>query len=172
MAQNPVFLYLAAYSSEEDAQADYEALKELHAAGLVGTYDAAIVTKGEGKVHVHKHEKPTQRGAWTGLAVGALVGILFPPSIIASGVVGAGAGGLVGHFWRGMSRGDVKELGELLDDGEAGLVIIGSSKVEEKVTKALGRAQRQVTKELDAEGEELERHVEDAKKPQKQATPA
>jgi uncharacterized membrane protein len=164
MAENPVFLYVAAYSSEDDAHADYEALKDLHAVGLVGTYDAAIVSKIDGKVHVHKHEKPTQHGAWTGLAVGAVVGILFPPSIIASGVVGAGAGGLVGHLWRGMSRSDVKELGELLDEGEAGLVIVGTSRIEEKVEKAITRATRQLEKELDAEGEELERHASDAQK--------
>jgi len=162
MAGNPVFLYVAAYSSEAGARADYEALKDLHAAGLVGTYDAAIVAKVDGKVHVHKHEKPTQHGAWTGLAVGAVVGILFPPSIIASGVVGAGAGGLVGHLWHGMSRSDVKELGELLDDGEAGLVIIGTSKIEEKVAQAITHATRQLEKELDAESDQLERHASDA----------
>ncbi len=164
MAQNPVFLYVAAYSSEADARADYEALKDLHAAGLVGTYDAAIVAKVDGKVHVHKHEKPTQHGAWTGVAVGAVVGILFPPSIIAAGVVGAGAGGLIGHLWRGMSRSDVKELGELLDDGEAGLVIVGRSKIEEQVARAITHATRQLEKELDAESEELERHAGDAEK--------
>jgi uncharacterized membrane protein len=164
MAQNPVFLFVAAYSSEEQAHADYEALKDLHATGLVGTYDAAIVVKSDGKIHVHKHEKPTQHGAWTGLAVGAVVGILFPPSVIAAGVVGAGAGGLVGHLWRGMSRADVKELGELLDDGEAGLVIIGTSKIEEQISKALTRAERQLVKELDAEADELEREVEASEK--------
>lgn len=161
MADNPIFLFVAAYGSEADARADYDGLRELHAAGLVGTYDAAIVTKSDGKVHVHKHEKPTQHGAWTGLGVGALVGILFPPSIVASGVVGAATGGLIGHLWRGMSRADVKEIGELLDEGEAGLVVIGTSRVEEQVAKAVERAQRQITKELDADSEELEKHLSD-----------
>jgi uncharacterized membrane protein len=162
VAEDPIFLFVAAYASEADARADYDELRELHAAGLVGTYDAAIVIKSEGKVHVHKHEKPTQHGAWTGLGVGALVGILFPPSIIASGVAGAAAGGLVGHMWGGMSRSDVKEIGELLDDGEAGLVVIGTSKIEEQVQKALDRAQRRLTKQLDAESKELEKHLADA----------
>lgn len=162
VAANPTFLYVAAYGSEQDARADYEQLKDLHAAGLVGTYDAAIVTKSDGKVHVHKHEKPTQHGAWTGLGVGALVGILFPPSIIASGVVGAGAGGLVGHFWHGMSRSDVRELGTLLDDGEAALVVIGTSKIEAEVAKALARAQQRIVKQLDAEADDLDRQLQAA----------
>jgi uncharacterized membrane protein len=43
---------------------------------------------------VTKTEKPTQHGAWTGAAVGALVGIIFPPAVIGSAIVGAGAGEL------------------------------------------------------------------------------
>lgn len=162
MAENPTFLFVAAYGSEDDAFADYEDLKALHAAGLVGTYDAAVVTKSDGKVHVHKHEKPTQHGAWTGLGVGALLGILFPPSLIASGVVGATAGGVIGHLWHGMSRSDVRELGTLLDDGQAGLVVIGTSKVEAEVAKALGRAQQRIAKQLDAEADELDRQLRTA----------
>jgi uncharacterized membrane protein len=164
MTDNPTFLFVAAYGSEQDARADYETLKDLHAAGLVGTYDAAVVTKSDGKVHVHKHEKPTQHGAWTGLGVGALIGILFPPSVLASGVLGATAGGIVGHLWRGMSRADVRELGTLLDDGEAALVVIGTSEIEAQVAKALSRAQQRITKELDADASELDEQLSAAAK--------
>jgi uncharacterized membrane protein len=160
MADEPVFVYVAAYDSESDARADYDVLRELHASGVVGTYDAAVVIKDEeGKVHVHKHEKPTQHGAWTGIGVGALVGILFPPSIIGSAVVAGTAGGLVGHFWRGMSRADVKELGEALDDGEAALVVVGRSKLEQTLDRELKRAQRRVEKQIKADSKELEREL-------------
>ncbi len=53
-----------------------------------------------------KHEKPTQHAAWTGIAVGAVVGILVPPSIIGSAAVLGVTDGLMGHLWRGMSRAD------------------------------------------------------------------
>jgi uncharacterized membrane protein len=160
MADEPVFVYVAAYDSESDARADYDVLRELHASGVVGTYDAAVVIKDEeGKVHVHKHEKPTQHGAWTGIGVGALVGILFPPSIIGSAVVAGAAGGLVGHFWRGMSRADVKELGEALDDGEAALVVVGRSKLEQTLDRELKRAQRRIEKQIRADSKELEREL-------------
>lgn len=162
MPDNPVFVFIGAYSDEQDAQADYETLKRLHAEGLVGSYDAAIVLKQDGKVHVHKREKPTQHGAWTGLGVGALIGILFPPSIVASGVVGATAGGVIGHLWRGMSRADVKELGTFLDEGEAALVVIGTSLIEKRVEEAMARAQRKLSKELQAESEQLERELQAA----------
>ena len=120
---NPVFVYGAVYADRADADADYDTLLDLHSADLVGSYDVALVYKDDdGKVHVTKHEKPTQHGAWTGAAVGALVGIIFPPAILGAAVVGAAAGGGIGHAMGGMSRGDAKELGDYLNDwrGRAG----------------------------------------------------
>ena len=80
-----VFIYIGTYASEVDARADYDVVKDLHAVGAVGTYDAAVITKDDnGKIHVNKDETTTRHGAWGGAAAGALVGILFPPSIIGS----------------------------------------------------------------------------------------
>lgn len=163
MADEPVFLYMAAYDSEDEARQDYEVLKELHASGVVGTYDAALVTKdADGKVHVHKHEKPTQHGAWTGAGVGALIGILFPPAIIGSAIVGGAAGGIIGHLWRGMSRGDVKDLGEALDAGDAALVVVGRSELEETLDRELRHANRRIKKQVKADVKELEKELEQA----------
>lgn len=106
MADRPVFLYAALYDEIEDAEADYAAVFDLHAAGAIGTFDSAVISKdADGKVRVTKTEKPTQHGAWTGVGVGALVGLVFPPSIIGTAIVGAGAGGLIAHFTRGISPG-------------------------------------------------------------------
>ena len=165
MSDRPVFIYVATYASPHDAYLDYDALIELHAADLVGSYDVAIITKkDDGKVHVEKHEKPTQKGAWTGVAVGAVVGILFPPSIIGSAIVGGAGGGLIAHFARGMSRGDMKELGELLDEGQAALVVVGESRVREQLDKALERAQKSVEKEIDADRDAVARELEQEEK--------
>jgi len=163
MSDRPVFIYAATYATPHDAYLDYDALIDLHAADLVGSYDVAIITKkDDGKVHVEKHEKPTQKGAWTGVAVGAVVGILFPPSIIGAAVVGGAGGGLIGHFARGMSRGDMKELGDLLDEGQAALVVVGESRVREQLDKALERAQKSMEKEIDTDREEIARELEKA----------
>ena len=87
MSERPVFVYAATYSSYDDCLADYEVLLDAHAEKLVGTYDVALIRKDdEGKIHVVKHEKPTQHGAWGGIAVGALVGVLFPPSLLGAAV--------------------------------------------------------------------------------------
>ena len=163
MADTPVFLYVATYDDVADAQADYDAVRELHAAGAIGTYDAAVVTKDvDGKVAVHKHEKPTQHGVWTGVAVGAVLGILFPPSLIGTAIVGGAAGGLIGQLWKGMSRKDMKEIGELLDEGNAALVVVGKSRLEEVLGKAVIRAAQINEREIDSDNKVLEDAIENA----------
>jgi len=162
MSDRPVFLYAAVYDDLADAEADYDGVLELHAAGLVGTFDAAVIDKEDGKVHVHKTEKPTQHGAWTGAGVGALVGILFPPAIIGSAIVGAGAGGLIGHLSKGISRDDLKDLGGELEEGSAAVIVIGESKIEEQLEKAVKRANKLIEKQIDADADELKREIDAA----------
>ena len=158
-----VFIYIGTYPSEVDARADYDVVKGLHDTGAVGTYDAAVITKDEnGKVHVDKDETTTRHGAWGGAAVGALVGILFPPSLIGSAVVGAAIGAVSGHLWKGMSRTDVKEFGETIDAGEAALVIVGETTVEDAIEKAGLKAQRKVAKELQVDKTDVDHAVAEA----------
>jgi uncharacterized membrane protein len=165
MADKPVFLYAAVYDEIADAEADYEAVFDLHAAGAIGTFDSAVIRKEEdGKVRVTKTEKPTQHGAWTGAAVGALVGIVFPPAVIGSAIVGAGAGGLTGHLTRGIPRGDLKDLGEALDEGSAAVIVLGESKIGEQLERATKRANKLIEQEVDAEADDLRREIETAEK--------
>jgi len=163
MADRPVFVYAGIYDDVADAKADYEAVFELHALGAIGTFDSAVIRKDEdGKVHVSKTEKPTQHGAWTGAGVGALVGIIFPPALIGSAVVGATAGGLIGHLRGGVSRGDLKDLGEELEPGGAAVIVIGESKIEEELDKAMERTDRIIEQEMEADAEELQRELDAA----------
>jgi uncharacterized membrane protein len=157
-----VFVYVGTYPDVTQARDDYQIIKDLHAAGAVGTYDAAVVTKDNGKVHVNKDEMATRHGAWGGAAVGAAVGILFPPSIIGTALVGAAVGGVGGHLWRGMSRSDVKEFGEVIDDGQAALVVVGESQLEQAVSKAAVRAEKHVAKELDVSSKDIDQAVREA----------
>jgi uncharacterized membrane protein len=92
----------------------------------------------------------------------ALVGILFPPSIIGTAVVGAAVGGAGGHLWRGLSRSDVKELGDVIDSGEAALVIVGESTVQEAVDKAELKAEKQIAKELDVSPKDVDAAIQEA----------
>ena len=158
-----VFIYIGTYPNEAVARADYDLVKDLHALGAVGTYDAAVIQKDNaGKVHVNKDEMATRHGGWGGAAAGAVVGILFPPSIIATALVGGAIGAVSGHLWRGMSRSDVKELGDLLDANQAALLIIGESTIEDAVNKAQLKAEKHVAKELTASSKDVDKAVQEA----------
>ena len=67
-----------------------------------------------------------------------------------------------GHLWRGMSRADVKEFGDLIDAGQAALVIVGESKLEQAVDKAGLKAEKHVAKELDVSPKDIDKAVQKA----------
>jgi uncharacterized membrane protein len=162
MNEKSLFLYAGEYDYVEDAKADLELLKDLHSEKFVGTYDAAVLTKNEeGKVEiVDKIEKPTQHGGWAGLAVGAAIGLIFPPSVLVSGLAGAGAGALIGHLRGGMSNSDLEELGEMLDRSEAALIIVGEETIERGVDEMIKHAKSEMKKEVKADAKEIERAID------------
>jgi uncharacterized membrane protein len=166
-----VVVYLATYANSDDAKADYEAVKQLYSAGIIGTYDAAVVSKdASAQVNITKIEKPTQYGAWAGLAVGALVGLCFPPYLVweslmvvgMGAAVGAGAGALIGHFWRGLSRADLKTIADTLQGNSATLIVIGQSKLREALQDATKHALKQFEKELRTDVDAFNKDLTDA----------
>jgi uncharacterized membrane protein len=136
VSDNPMFMYAGEYDDVDDAKADLKELKELHREHLVGTYDAAVLTKNEkGKVKiVDKTEKPTQHGGWA----------------------------LIGHLRGGMSDSDLKEVGEMLDESEAALIVVGEVTVERAVEEATKRAKKEMKKEVRADAKEMEKAIDRA----------
>ena len=96
------------------------------------------------------------------MAVGAAIGLIFPPSVLVSGLVGAGAGALIGHLEGGMSRSDLKEVGEMLDESEAALIVIGEATIERAVDEVTKRAKKAMKKEVRADAKEIERAIDTA----------
>jgi uncharacterized membrane protein len=147
-----VVVYVATYGNLDDANQDYKAVKKLYFDGLIGVYDAAVISKdATGKVKIHKTEMPTEYGAWGGLAVGALVGIFFPPYLVWELAAGAAAGSLIGHFWGGLSSSDLKEIGDTLQASTAALIVIGRSRLQEALANATKHAVKEFEKELSAD---------------------
>ncbi len=156
------FVLVATYPDEYQARDDYLVVKDAHAAGLVGSYDAAIITKdASGKIHENKDETATRHGAWWGIAAGAAVGVLFPPSLLGAAAAGGVIGGVSGHLAKGMSRSDAKELGDFIDPGQAGLIVVGESKIEDTIKKAVTRAQKQTARELDVDPKNIDRTLQE-----------
>ena len=168
MAIDTFFAYCGVYADVSDALADYEAVHALHTEiGLIDAYDAAVVERTSGgKVKiVKKHETPTRVGGVLGGGVGLATGLviaLFPAAAIGGGLLlatgGGGAilGAVAGHAAAGMSRSDLKDLGESLDSGQAGLVVVAVSDIEAKVKAAMKRAEKIEARELKADQKAIE----------------
>jgi uncharacterized membrane protein len=169
MAIDTFMAYVGVYDDVEEAKADYDAVKALHTeAGLIDAYDAAVVVhRDDGKTRiVEKHETPTRVGGVLGGGVGLATGLvvaLFPIAGIGAGLLaattagGAVLGALAGHAAAGMSRGDLKDLGEQLDAGQAGLVVVAVSDMGAKVEAAMRQARKVESKQLKADTEAIER---------------
>jgi uncharacterized membrane protein len=168
MAVDTFIAYVGVYDSVSDADADYEFVKDLHTkAGLIDSYDAAVIEhRADGKVKItKKHETPTRVGGVLGGGVGLATGLvvaLFPFAAIGGGLLlattagGAVLGSVAGHAAAGMSRHDLKELGEHLDAGQAGLVVVGVSDMGSKIEHAMKKAKKVEAKELKADTADIE----------------
>ena len=166
--------FAGTYDSVDAAETDYQAVMALYyEMNLMDTFDAAVITRTEkGKVKiVDKHEQPTRqaagKGARMGLAAG-LVAALFPAVALGAGmlatsaVAGGAIGALAGHAVGGMSRGDLKDLGELLDNGQSGLLVVAATDVGDRVAGALKSAQKVVNKQIKADDKELKKALKEA----------
>ncbi len=174
MAADTFLVYIGVYSRVDDALADYDGVHALHTqAGLIDAYDASVVERrADGKVKiVKKHETPTRVGGVLGGGVGLATGLviaLFPAAAIGGGLLlgttagGAILGAVAGHAAGGLSRGDLKELGEALDLGQAGLVVVAVSDMEAKVEAAMKRAEKVAAKQLKVDQKALEAEAKEA----------
>ncbi len=174
MAADTFVVFVGVYASDEDAEADYPLVKDLHVEeGLLDAYDAAVISKRDnGKVKItKKHETPTRVGGVLGGGVGLATGLvvaLFPFAAIGGGLVAATTGGgallgaVAGHAALGMSRHDLKELGESLDAGQAGLIVVGVSDMGARVESAMQHAETIEKKELQADNEAIEADAKSA----------
>jgi len=169
MAVDTLMAYVGVYDRVADAEADYDVVKALHTeADLIDAYDAAVVERrddGKTKI-VRKHETPTRVGGVLGGGVGLATGLvvaLFPFAAVGGGLlVGATAGGAIlgavaGHEAAGMSRHDLKELGEHLDAGQAGLVVVAIADMGAKVERAMNRAAKLEQRQIKADNEAIAR---------------
>jgi uncharacterized membrane protein len=174
MAFDTFMAFAGVYPDLESAEADYDLVKELHTqAGLMDAYDAAVIHRREdGKVKItRKHETPTRvggvLGGGAGLATGLVVA-LFPFAAVGGGLLAATAAGgavigaVAGHAAAGMSRDDLKELGESLDEGEAGLVVVGATDMEARIEESMRRAEKLQKKQLKADADAIERDAKEA----------
>jgi len=167
MAENEFgMVYAGEYESLDDAKEDFEILKELHKEKWIGKYESALFTKNDdGSVKILDTDATGRsRGTKLGAAIGAAVGLIFPVSILVGAIAGGGIGLLSGHLARGLKRGDIKELGDMLDEGEAGIVLVGVFTPDEGLDRFLKKAAKVMKKQVDADAQELKKAIDEAAK--------
>jgi uncharacterized membrane protein len=139
MGEPPVTTLLAVYPNISYARNAATYLIRLEHSELVHVDGLAVVAKDvNGKVRAEESDLPTgKRGAKRGVLLGAAVGLIFPPSILAATIAGAGLGGLIGHVRGKPGALALQALGEQIDRGHAGVIVIVSDDGADQIAERL-----------------------------------
>jgi uncharacterized membrane protein len=149
----PVDLYVATYPDPGAARGDWDTIKQLAKDDVITVDGLVLVSRGaDGKINVDDDFHETRKGAKWGAVGGAVVGLIFPPALIASAAVGAGigagAGSLVSHGRKEEIKADVDET---LPLSSSGIVAIFEEQWEDEIDKALSSASNVTKEKVDAD---------------------
>jgi uncharacterized membrane protein len=149
---DPKVMYIAAYDDADSAKEDFDALKELVHEGAIFIDVAVLVSRDDdGKITVKENAHEVAGGTMLGAVAGLVIGLIFPPGVIAAtlvgGAAGAGVGGLLSHH-RGTEI--KKDIEDVLPMGSSGVITVFDITVKPKIDKALGKAKKVDEEEVDA----------------------
>jgi uncharacterized membrane protein len=115
-------------------------LEAMHRANTITLADAALVTKDQdGKVHIREtRELTTRKGARRGAIIAGVIGLIYPPSLIATVLLGGGVGALAGKLRdTGVKSGELRAIADSLDAGKAAVVALADSETAARTAHAL-----------------------------------
>ncbi|HEX4678996.1 MAG TPA: DUF1269 domain-containing protein [Gaiellaceae bacterium] len=149
----PVDLYIATYDDPDTARGDWDGMKQLAKDDLVKVDGMVLVSRrADGKIHVDDDFHETRKGAKWGLVGGAVIGLIFPPSLLASAAVGAGIGAGVGALRSHGQKAEIKEdVEETLPLNSSGIVAIFEEQWEDDIDRALANASNVTKEKVDKE---------------------
>jgi len=162
----PFVVFIGSYANVDDAKEDFAGIKAAHSDMWIGPYDGALFTKEEGgKVKILDRDSAmTGAAATIGALTGGFIGLIFPPSILGGAAVAGAAAGVAGHLFGGFKRKDIAEMGEMLDEGDAGIVMIGVATPEMGADLLMKRAAKVAKKQVDADAKEIKKAIDEAVK--------
>ncbi len=145
-------LLVADFDDVDAAWEAYELLKTIEDGKSVEIEAVVVVTKGDdGKLEVQKAtDHSTRRGLGWGVLGGVVLGVVFPPSILASAAVLGIGGAAVGKARQLHHKSDLAEqLQYSIDPGHSGLIALVSDPGVVAIRKAMDKANRIVTSAVD-----------------------
>lgn len=149
----PVDLYIAAYPDAKGAKDDWDAIKQLAEDDVIKVDGLVLVSRdADGKINVDDDFHTARKGAAWGAVGGAVIGLIFPPSLLAGAAVGAGAGlgigGLMSHRDKKAIKADVEDT---LPPNSSGIVAMFEEQWVADVDKALSHADKVSKEQVDAD---------------------
>jgi uncharacterized membrane protein len=142
MTDAPVELYIAAYSDPTAAEANWEAITQLARDDVITLNSLTLVSRdNDGTIHLKHDAGDLGKEATIGAIGGAIIGLIFPPSILAAAAVGAGlgagSGAIVDHEHKREIKTDVENA---LPRGSTGIVALFDRRWVKDVDAALRNA--------------------------------
>ena len=142
--EGPITVVVAIYENEIDATLGLATLQRMEKDGEIELQDAAVLVK-EGSSDRLKIKETAEitpkKGALKGAVAGGIIGVIFPPAVLAMGAVGAAAGAALGHFTdQGFKNNLLKEMGEEVPSGGSAFVVVVEERWEEELTKYVRRS--------------------------------
>jgi uncharacterized membrane protein len=133
-------LFVATFGDEGEAKQALEDFQAMDREGSIDLVDAVVIVRGaDGKVKFEETADPSgKKWAKRGAIAGGVVGLIFPPSLIASAVVGGGLGGIWGKIRdKGFKDEDLESIGESMDPGTSAIIAIAEDRMIERLQNAL-----------------------------------
>ncbi len=161
------YLIAGQFATLEQAEATYAEIEQLEAATSL-RIDAVVLASADadGKIHLGKvTEHSTKTGLKWGVVGGAVLGVIFPPSILA-GAVGVGVIGSVLGKVRNLShRSQLSdELAGIVAPNTTALIVFAEDTAVVEIEKALAKADKIVSQAIDKQlAAEIDREAAAAK---------
>jgi uncharacterized membrane protein len=136
-------LIVAQFADMDAAKAAYYSLIDAEAKRAINI-DGVLVVKADyqGKIDVEKMtDHKTRNGFLWGAVGGAVIGLIFPPAILASAVGWGIAGAAVGKVGHTMAKGAVAdELAGVITPGTSGIIALVEITAVDAVTQTIPEA--------------------------------
>ena len=136
--EKDLVLNIAIYDSIDLAKADLDAIEQLHKDDLIGTFDAAVVDKQNGKPHIVKR-------------------MARPMVQVIPDVMGDDFDALLPYD-------ELHEVAAQLSSSEAGLIVVGEPTLDKAFEKAVTHATKTMKHVLNATADELAKEMKEAAK--------